>query len=80
MCKVKVDRVDEGLIASEKVVTLKTTGGEEEFPVQASKVTDKVVSSAALICEGQDNTVLIEMPRESASGRRRVWVQRSQLG
>ena len=70
---VKCDVLTEGPGPSEKVVAISTSEGKEEI----------VLHSTALDAQGnlevgflgsEGNRALIELPRESASGRWRVWV------
>lgn len=58
---------------TEKVVRIPTSdGASEEFTVSARQVEGDTVLAA---CVGRENgRVLLEMPRESASGKWRVWV------
>lgn len=78
VCKVKVDSIQNGLIAAEKVVQIKTVSGAvEEVAVSGSQVdVDKGVLFASLI-DSNDKIALIELPREAASGRWRVRVSRA---
>jgi hypothetical protein len=77
MCRVKCV-VEPGLIETERVVRIPTVEGhQEEVTVSRSQVEDGAVQ-AALIGE-QDGRALVELPRESASGRWRLWVPSSQV-
>jgi hypothetical protein len=77
MCEVRCT-VKPGLIESERVAIIPTaTGGTEEVTVYRGAVTDNSIR-AAFIGE-DDGQVLIELPRESATGAWRVWVSRDQL-
>jgi hypothetical protein len=71
--------VEKGLIPAEKTVFIQTIGG----------VLEEVTVSNKSLCGGRleaseigrtRNRVLIELPRESASGRWRIWVSRSSIG
>lgn len=81
MCRIKVERVEAGLIPSERVVQIKTTDGDEELVVSSGQVQeDTRTLTAALV--GKDErrkTMLVELPRECASGRRRVWISNAMV-
>lgn len=77
MCRVRVHSVEEGLVPAERVVQVPTTEGPEELVVASSQVSDNAIAAAFIGKDG--DRVLIELPRESASGRRRVWVREQQL-
>jgi len=70
--------VEDGLVASEKIVRIETAdGSQEEVAVSASQVRNNGLEAQII---GQDGEkVLIELPRESSSGRWRVWVHRNQV-
>ena len=72
MCRIKA-KVEEGLMPSERVVRIPTAeGGSEEFTVSARQVQGETVVAS---CIGIENgRVLVEMPRESAAGKWRNWV------
>jgi hypothetical protein len=74
VCKVRVEGVEDGLIPSEKLVRIATIDGTEEVEVSSASITDDFVK-AGFVGEEGDN-VLVELPRETASGRRRIWVGR----
>jgi len=78
MCKVRC-RVKPGLIESESVVYVPTADGgqEEEVTVSTDQVVDNTLH-AAFITRGQGK-ILVELPRESASGRWRVWVPEERI-
>ena len=78
MCQVKC-RVEAGLIPAERVVQIWTVDGhEEEVAVAAHEGVAGESLTAALIHQDEQR-VLIELSRESASGRWRIWVDRSTL-
>lgn len=78
MCKVNCD-VEEGLIPSEKLVRLLTAdGGSEEVFVSNRQVSGNRLS-ASEIGRDETNRVLIELPRESTSGRWRIWINADQI-
>ena len=70
--------VEDGLIPSEKIVRIVTAdGGQEEVAVSASQVRDNGLE--AQVIGREHERVLIELPRESSSGRWRVWVRKDQV-
>jgi hypothetical protein len=74
MCKVLVTSVKDGLIPSERVVRIESvTGATEELSLSARQVFDNKLISASEIIR-QSDRVLVELPRETASGRWRIWV------
>jgi hypothetical protein len=72
MLRIKITRQEVGAIPSEAIVTIATTTGPEEVVVHTSQVTGDGVE-AGFIGE-KKGEVLIELPRETLSGRWRVWV------
>jgi hypothetical protein len=71
--------VTDGLMPFEKVARIETADGKsEEVAVSALSIEDnQLVASVVGRTAGQ---VLVELPRESASGRWRVWVKESAIG
>jgi hypothetical protein len=67
-----------GAIPSEAVVEIPTAvGGTEEVVVHTSQVTADSVEVGYIGTKPTDGSVLIELPRESVSGRWRIWVPKS---
>jgi len=73
MIKVSTNTVSEGLIPAEKIARVQLADGQiEEVSVSVKDIADdKLIASEIGRREGK---VLVELPRESASGRWRVWV------
>jgi hypothetical protein len=71
-----IGKIEEGLMPTEKIVRVEDAeGGIEEIPVSSRSIDDgKLVASEIGRLEDK---VLIELPRESASGRWRIWVKQS---
>jgi hypothetical protein len=71
--------VAKGLIPSEKTVFIQRADGvSEEVTVSSKSLSGGMLEASEI---GRDkNKVLIELPRESASGRWRVWVKDSSIG
>ena len=75
--RVKITGREEGAIPSESVVTISTTRGAEEVVVHKSQASSDSVE-AGFIGERGDE-VLVELPRETLSGRWRVWVPKDEI-
>lgn len=72
MCEVKCT-IEPGLIDSERVAIIRTAeGGSEEVTVSSRAVTERGIKAALIGKSGE--RLLIELPREAASGRWRLWV------
>jgi hypothetical protein len=67
----------EGPIPSETVVTIPTVDGTEDVVVHQSQADTEGVE-VGFIGE-KDDQLLVELPRETFSGRWRVWVPKSAL-
>jgi len=71
--RVRCTTTYEGPGPSEAVVAVRTTDGKhEELIVDRSAVTDNTIKVGRVHQEGQ--SVLVELPRESATGNWRIWV------
>jgi hypothetical protein len=75
MVRIRVTHTENGPIPSEKVVTIPTTTGTEEVVVHKSQVTDDGVEAGFIGEEG--DRMLVELPRETVSGRWRVWIPKT---
>lgn len=73
--RIRIDKRREGSIPSEAVVAISTDGGIEEVVVHASQA-DATSVEVGFISE-KEGRYLIELPRETFSGRWRVWVPKS---
>lgn len=71
--------IEDGLIPTEKIVRVEDADGEiEEVPVSLRSIREgKLLASEIGRSQGR---VLVELPRESASGRWRMWVKESAVG
>ncbi len=71
--------VEKGLIPAEKTVFIQTIGGAlEEVTVSNKSLSGGKLEASEI---GRiKNRVLIELPRESASGRWRIWVSKASIG
>jgi hypothetical protein len=63
---------------SETTVAISTADGKEEVVVDAALIHDDGLEVSRVLEKTKDRA-LVELPRESASGRWRVWVLRSAL-
>lgn len=77
MCRVRCV-IHPGLIETERVAIVKTAaGGTEEVTVSARSIEEDTIPAAFI---GQDDgRVLVELPRETSSGRWRLWVPKEQV-
>ncbi|MGC2209620.1 MAG: hypothetical protein WA532_05860 [Candidatus Korobacteraceae bacterium] len=71
--------VSDGLMPSEKVVRIETADGRsEEVAVSAKNIQNNRL--VAFEIGRREGNVLVELPRESASGSWRIWVKESAIG
>jgi hypothetical protein len=75
MVRIKISHRESGPIPSETVVTIPTTTGTEEVVVHTSQATADSVEAGFIGEEG--DRVLVELPRETVSGRWRVWIPKT---
>lgn len=78
MNRIKCENVTEGPIPSEKVATLVTADGTEEEVVVSRDQTQGDYLFVSPIHSEKDR-VLVELPRESSSGRWRLWVNKERV-
>jgi hypothetical protein len=78
MMRVKVAEVGEGLHPSEIVVAVKTIDRTENLVVDRRSLKDSTVEIGYPIRK-QGDLYLVELPRETMSGSRRVWVHSDQV-
>lgn len=72
MCKLQC-KVEEGLILSEVVAYIQTfEGDEEEVTLASSLVVDDTVTVSLI--HKEPGRSLVELPRETATGKWRIWV------
>jgi hypothetical protein len=80
MIKLSTNSVTDGLMPAEKIAIIEVESGEiEEVSVSEGDISpdNKLIASEI---GRQGERVLIELPRESASGRWRVWVKSASVG
>jgi hypothetical protein len=80
MIKVSTSSVVDGLMPSEKIARIEVEGGNiEEVSVSAEDISpDNKLMASEIGRQGE--RVLVELPRESASGRWRIWVKATAVG
>jgi hypothetical protein len=71
--------VSEGLMPSESIARIETADGKSEVvSVSSRNIQDNKLVAFEIGRSG--GRVLVELPRESASGRWRIWVKESAIG
>ena len=79
MMRLKVEKVGEGLHPSEWVVTVRTMGGVvEELVIDPHSLRDNTLIIGWPVGT-QDGYRLVELPRPTSRGTRRVWVNKDDL-
>jgi hypothetical protein len=63
---------------SEAIVSIHTTGGDEEVVVYTGLLLNGSLDVGPRLSDQRDR-VLVELPREAASGRWRVWIPASEV-
>ena len=71
--------VSDGLMPHEKIARIETADGKSEVVAVSSQ---SIQNNKLMACEigRSGEKVLVELPRESASGRWRIWVKESAIG
>jgi hypothetical protein len=73
-------RIEDGLMPAEKIVRVEDADGDiQEVLVSASNIDAGKFLMASEIGR-QGGRILVELPRESSSGRWRIWVKESSVG
>jgi hypothetical protein len=75
--QLKCDAIIDGMGPCESIVTIRTTHGPEEIAVYSGLVNNRTLEVGRIREDNQK--VLVELPRESATGKWRVWVERSSI-
>lgn len=66
-------KIEDGLMPAEKIVSVENADGQiEEVSVSTSSISENRL--LAFEIGRHEGRVLVELPRESASGRWRIWV------
>lgn len=78
MMRLKVEKVEEGLHPSELVASVRTKVGTEELTIHPRSLKDNTVTVGWPV--GSDgNYRLVELPRPTSRGARRIWVNKDDL-
>ena len=78
MMLLKIKKVGEGLHPSETLVVVDTKHGTEELAVDTRALRNGTLPIGWPVGES-DGYLLVELPRPTASGSRRVWVRKEAL-
>lgn len=72
-------QVSDGLMPNEKIARIETADGKsEEVAVSTQNIQNNKLEAFEI--GRSEGKVLVELPRESASGRWRIWVKDSAIG
>lgn len=75
MLRVKVQRLRQGLHPNEVIVAVKTAdGSSEELVVDKRSLRNDDTLRVGYPVAGENNRLLVELPRETFRGTNRVWV------
>jgi hypothetical protein len=78
MMRLKVEKVGEGLHPSELVVAVPTRNGSEELVIHPRSLNGNLLPIGWPV--GSDGDFrLVELPRQTSRGSRRVWVDKKNL-
>jgi len=72
--------VSEGLMPNEKIARIETADGKSEVVAVSSQNILPGNRLEAFEVGRREGKVLVELPRESASGRWRIWVKETAIG
>jgi hypothetical protein len=75
---IKCQKLMDGPGPSEAIVSVRTVGGEEEVVVYTGLLSNDSLEVGPGVSRQHDR-VLIELPRETATGRWRVWIPASEV-
>lgn len=78
MMRLKVEKVGEGLHPSEYVVIVHTKSGAEELVIDPHSLRNNTLVIGWPVGT-QDGYRLVELPRPTSRGTRRVWVSKDDL-
>lgn len=78
MMLLRVERVEEGLHPSEVVINVETRTGSEEVVVDSQTVRGHVLHVGSPV-DTDGSYKLVELPRPTSTGFRRVWVSDGKL-
>ncbi len=75
---VKFTVIADGPGPSEAIIGVRTAGGQIEEVVLSKRYTENGLLNVGSPLLTRDETYLVELPRESTSGRWRVWVPQTE--
>jgi len=76
MVKLNASSIENGLMPAERIARVQdASGATEEITVSPGNVKDNRLVVHVIGVQG--DRILVELPRESASGRWRIWVDRA---
>jgi hypothetical protein len=78
MMRLKVENLGQGLHPSELVVAVPTRNGPEELVIHPKSLNNGFLSIGWPV-GSEENFRLVELPRQTSGGSRRVWVDKSYL-
>jgi hypothetical protein len=78
MMRLKVEKIGEGLHPSEYVVSVRTKGGTEEITLDPRAISNNTLSIGWPVGADRDYR-LVELPRPTSRGVKRVWVNKDDL-
>jgi hypothetical protein len=78
MMLLKITRLGEGLHPSEAFISVETRNGPEQVAVDAKSLRNGTLPIGWPVGKN-DGFLLVELPRPTASGSRRVWVRKEEL-
>lgn len=78
MMRLKVENLGEGLHPSEVVVSVATKTGPEELTLDPRSLRDNTLTIGWPV-GAEDGYRLVELPRPTSRGQKRVWVKKDDL-
>ena len=75
---IKCEIISDGPGPSEKIVGIKTDGGAEQVVLSSRTIISGGFLNVGEPLSNEGDRYLVELPRESASGRWRIWVPDSE--
>lgn len=79
MPRIRVENLGEGQHPSERMIAVTTADGVRETVIVDRESIDNDTIDVGYPVGGSDDRLLIELPRETTSGRWRLWVKRSDV-
>jgi hypothetical protein len=75
--RIRIENV--GLHPNERIVKITTTSGDESMAVHVRSLSDNMLNIGGYPIDESDDSVLVELPRETFTGAWRVWVPKSEV-